>query len=173
MDAFLEERSRKKGLSPGLLLGIASAVVVMAALIGLFYLMSGGESEEKNVLEGAVLEGTEEFDKYTNEIIITTNPDRLMQSRTGLGTITMHIGGSVYNKGERVLDTLQVRVSVIDPENEVIKEKKFILVPNSQRDTLDPGKTITVNVSIGGFSETDDRANVRWKVTAFKFADAS
>ena len=31
-----------------------------------------------------------------------------------------------------------------------------------------PGETIDVHLEIGGFDKNDDRANIRWKVTAIR-----
>ena len=104
MDTFLEDKKKKKGVNLGLIGGVGAALIVIAGLVFLFSLMSPSESEVGSALDGAYLEGSKEFEAYTRNLIVTTNTDRLMQSRTGLGTITMHIGGSVYNKGDRVLD---------------------------------------------------------------------
>ncbi|MCB1025147.1 MAG: hypothetical protein KDB79_12195, partial [Acidobacteria bacterium] len=143
---------------------------IVAGLISTFWFFTPGEAEHKDILAGAFLEGTPEFENYTKEIIISTNTDRLMQSMTGLGTITMHMSSSIYNKGDRVISGLQVLASVVDTDGKVVREKKFMMVPNTQRETLEPGQSISVTVNIGGFSTEDDRANVRWKVTAIKLA---
>ncbi len=172
MDTFLvDEKREKKGANLGLLAGVCVALLTIAGLIFLFSQMSPEDLEKEDLLAGAFREGSKEFDKYTKDVIVTTNTDRLMQSMTGLGTITMHVGGSVYNKGDKVLSALQVRVGVIDPENKVIKARNFMLIPNSEHEVLRPGKTINVNVNIGGFKQDDDRANVQWKVVALKFRE--
>ncbi len=169
METFLGPEREKKGFNKGLAAGLVAAVLFISGLIGLFALIPPVEHNSEDVLQGAYFEGSPEFDEYTKQIIITTNTDRLQQSFTGLGSITMHIGGRVYNKGDKALSALQVMVAVIDPESNVIKDKKFVLIPNSESDVLYPGTTISVTVNIGGFSTEDDRANVRWKVTAIKF----
>ena len=173
MDEFLREKKDKKGLNNTLLVSGLIGVLLIGGAIGLISLIPPIETNRNDVLIGAFTEGSPEFDDYTKEIVVTTDTDRLMQSMTGLGKITMHVGGSIYNKGDKTLTALQVNVGVIDSESKVIKEKKFILFPNSRRSTLDPGKTINVNVNLGGFAQDDDRANVRWKVTALKLRDYS
>ncbi len=169
MESVFGKEKEKKGVNKILLGGILAAVVLIGGAFWTISIVKPIVGHDDKSLEGAYFEGSQEFAEYTKEIIISTNTDRLMQSLTGLGSVTMHIGGSVYNKGEKTLTALQVNVGVIDSESKVMKEKKFILLPNSERDRLNPGETMNVNVNIGGFTTEDDRANVRWKVTAMKF----
>ena len=104
-------------------------------------------------------------------VVLTTDPDRLLQSMTGMGKIIMNIGGRIRNKGDKSLSALQVKVGVVDSESAVIKEQKFTIIPSYKKPTLGPSETIDVSVNIGGFTKEDDRANVRWKVTAMKFEE--
>ena len=83
----------------------------------------------------------------------------------------MYISGQIYNKGNRVINGLEVNVAVVDQFNEVLKEKRVLVVP-TQRPTLGPGETITISLEIPGFTKNDDRANIRWKVTAIRTADS-
>ncbi|MFV0387506.1 MAG: hypothetical protein ACK5NT_02030 [Pyrinomonadaceae bacterium] len=168
MDSFLEPEKKKSFFSPGILLGAIIAIVLIGTGIFLLSLVKPITTEHSTVLDGATFEGSPGFDDYTKQIIISTDPDKLQQSMTGLGTITMFIGSSIYNKGDRALTAIEVLVSVIDTKNEVIKEKKFVVLPTEKSAVLEPGEKMDTSVSIGGFSRDDDRANVRWKVTAFK-----
>ena len=170
MDAFLGEKKEKKGINKVLIVGVLIGVLLFAGVIGVISLIPTEEVDRKDVLEGAFLEGAPEFEKYTKEIIISTNPNRLLQSMTGMGTITMYIGGTIRNKGDKDLSVLEVRVEVIDQEGKVIKKKKYAVIPKAQK-ILGSGKNVNISVNIAGFSPDDDRANVRWKVTALKFAD--
>ncbi|MEZ5345138.1 MAG: hypothetical protein R2681_06220 [Pyrinomonadaceae bacterium] len=170
MDSVFGKKQENKGSSTGLILGLAAGFFIVAGIITALWLLTPGEAEHEDVLAGASFEGSPEFADYTKQVIITTNTDRLMQSMTGLGTITMHMSSSIYNKGDKTINALQVLASVVDSEGKVIKEKNFIMIPNSERNSLDPGETMSVTVNIGGFSTEDDRANVRWKVTALKLA---
>jgi hypothetical protein len=55
----------------------------------------------------------------------------------------MSIHGTIRNKGEKIINGLEVSVSVVDKQNKVIKEKKTMVVPN-QSPTLPPNETIPV-----------------------------
>jgi len=169
MDNFLRESETKQGSRKGIIVAILVALLVVAGIIaGIAFMPSSGEMKA-DAMEGAHLEGSKEFEEYTKEIIITTDPDRLLQSMTGMGKIIMNIGGRIRNKGDKTLSALQVRVSVIDTKSAVIKEKKFTIIPSYNKSTLGSNESIDVSVNIGGFTKEDDRANVRWKVTAMKF----
>jgi hypothetical protein len=76
----------------------------------------------------------------------------------------MFINGKIRNKGDRTIDILEVRVAVVTQFNQVLKERKILVVPVQQA-TLDPGETIPITLTMDGFSKNDDRANIRWKVT--------
>jgi len=170
METFLGENKKKKGPNKVLIATTLVAVLVIVVAIGGISLIPSNEVEKEDKLEGAFLEGSKEFEKYTKEIIVYTDPNRLMQAMTGMGSITMYIGGTIRNKGDRDVDGLRVKIEVIDQKNKAIKQKSYVIIPKLQS-ILSSGENVDVSVNIGGFSVDDDRANVRWKVTAIRFAE--
>lgn len=171
MDNFLQETKQEKSRISGVLI---TALLVAAAIVagGLWLLtfQPSREEQQQQQLVGAFLEGSPEFDNYTKQLVITTDFDKTTQSPLGLGTIQMSIHGTIRNKGDRTINGLEVAVSVVDIKNQVVKEKKTMVVPN-QSAIIQPGETIPVFVPIDGFKKDDDRANVRWKVSAIRFAN--
>ena len=79
----------------------------------------------------------------------------------------MYIKGSIRNKGNRVINGLEVNVAVVDSFNQTLREKRVLVVP-TQRPQLGPGEVIPISLEISGFDKKDDRANIRWKVTAIR-----
>jgi hypothetical protein len=158
------------GFNRTLLFGGIFAVAVVAVVIALLINLPTAEHEDKQVLEGAVLEGTPAFEEYTKDIIITNDPNRMAQSKTGLGGIVMMLAAKILNKGDKTLTGLEVSVGMIDTKNNLIKDKKVLFVPQYYPE-LKPGESIDVTVNIDGFKDDDDRANARWKVTAIKFKE--
>jgi len=79
----------------------------------------------------------------------------------------MGITGRVKNKGDKTIDGLEVNVAVVDQFNQVLKEKRVLVVPTQQA-LLAPGEAIPITLTIDGFDKNDDRANIRWKVTAIR-----
>ena len=56
---------------------------------------------------------------------------------------------------------------MVDRENNTLKEKSVLVVP-TQRGQIAPGETIPITLEIAGFDRKDERANIRWKVTAIR-----
>lgn len=169
MDTLLQTEDReKKGVNKILLVGLLIGTLLVAGAIGLFSLKPSSEERQQQLLAGAFLEGTPEFEQYTKDIVVQTEMDNIMQSPTAMGTIMMSIPAKIRNKSQKTIAALEVKVGVVDLAGKVVRERKLIVVPK-QVETLPPGQTIRVVGSIEGFRKDDDRANVRWKVTAIKF----
>ena len=124
------------------------------------------EQRTAQILEGSFREGSPEFAVLNKDIIISTD-DRTVESPTGMGTITMFIHGNIKNKGTKNVTALEVNVGVVTQQNEVIRERRILVVP-VQQPALPAGETIPITLTLDGFDRKDDRANIRWKVTAIK-----
>jgi len=146
------------------------AIIIALALIGIvvFFLSRTppADQQRERILASAFHEGSPEFSELSKDIIIATD-DRTVESPTGLGTISMFIRGNIHNKGNHTIDILEVNVAVITQFNEVLKQKRMLVVP-VQQPSLGPGEDIPITLTIDGFSKNDDRANIRWKVTAIR-----
>jgi hypothetical protein len=167
VESFLENKTEKGGVNKaGLLIGALIGVTLLGLVI---WLITGPSRDEQiaNVLEGSYHEGTPEFEQITKDIIISTREDTV-ESPNAFGTISMFIKGRIRNKGTRVINGLEVNISVVDRNDQVVREKRVLVIP-SQYEKLNPGETIDpVTLSIDGFNKKDDRANIRWKVTAIR-----
>ncbi|PYS90576.1 MAG: hypothetical protein DMF62_04520 [Acidobacteria bacterium] len=166
MDAFLNETEKKKTNYKGYILGAVVGLIAMAGIIFIAARRPSMEEQAAAVLEGAFTEGSPEFDAITKDIIISTT-DKTIEGQNAFGSISMFIVGKVKNKGNKLIDGLEVNVAVIDQFNTPIKEKRVLVVPTQQAQ-LGPGETIPITLSIEGFKKSDDRANIRWKVTAIR-----
>lgn len=169
MDTLFENgKAEKRGVNKVMLAALAIAALLVAGGIWLWSLQPTLEEQKQQQLEGAYLEGSPEFEKYTKNIIISTDTDRTTESLIGLGTIAMMLHADIKNRGDKSINGLEIKVGVVDSFNKVIKEKKVMLVPN-QIIKLNPNETTHISVPIDGFKPDADRANIRWKVTAIRF----
>ena len=166
MDAFLGQNEEKKGINMGFVIGIAVGVIAIAVAIWLLSFRPPVEDQMARVLEGSYYEGSPEFEQLTKDIIIVTD-DKTVQSPNGFGRISMFIVGKIRNKGTKVISALEVNVAVVDSMEAVVKEKRVLVVPE-QRERIEPNEIIPIKLSLGGFDKKDDRANIRWKVTAIR-----
>ncbi len=167
MENFIDGSKPKRGINKGFIAGILIAVIFLA---GLAWLISQRPTEgdlKAKQLEGMFLEGSPEFAQLNKDIVISTDFNRTTESPTGLGTIQMSIWGNIRNRGSKVINGLQVRVSVIDRQNKVLKEREVLIIP-TQQTLLGGGETLDANVVFDGFSKDQERANIRWKVSAIR-----
>jgi archaellum component FlaG (FlaF/FlaG flagellin family) len=165
MDEMFQESPRKR-VNPLFIGAAVFGIVVITLAIWLLSFKPSMEEQTARILAGSLREGSPEFEQLTKDIVISTDPNTI-ESPMALGGISMFISGTIRNKGTRTLDALEINVSVVTQFNQVLKEKRMLVVP-TQVSRLEPGQTIPVTVSLEGFSKNDDRANIRWKVTAIR-----
>jgi hypothetical protein len=164
----LLQTNEKKGANKVLLGALLAAAVLVAGAVYLFSLNPSTDEKKQQLLADSYLEGSPEFEQYTKDIVIQTDMENIMQSPTGMGTIMMSVPAKIRNKGQKTVSALEVKVAVVDLAGKVVREKKLLVVPGQQHQTLQPGQIIPITASVEGFKRDDDRANVRWKVTAIK-----
>lgn len=167
MDTFLQQPEKKRG-NMMFLAAIGIGVIAVVAFLGLVSLKSSTQQIQTQALEGAFREGTPEFEKYTKKIIAETDEKNTTESPTGMGTIIMSIRGRMHNRTGKTLTGLEIKVSVIDSFGNPVKEKTTVVIPKEEVTKLETGQILPVQVTIEGFNKNDDRANLRWKVTAIK-----
>jgi hypothetical protein len=167
MDTLLQNTNEKPP-NKSMLLALGIAIFVVATIILLLYLKPTTQEVKLQTLEGAYLEGSPEFEAITRKIIIFNDAQNTMESPTGLGTITMFTRATIRNNSDKRITALEIRVSVVDPFDKVIKEKTHLVVPSKDVTSMAPNENLPVLVPIEGFAKDDDRARVKWKVTAIK-----
>lgn len=164
----LFEKEKKRGINKAFIVGGLIGIAAIAAIIFVAMLRPSMEDQKQAVLADALREGSPEFQEVTKDIIIATTDDTV-ESPNAFGHISMFITGRIRNKGNRVINGLEVNVAVVDQFNQTLKEKRVLVVP-TQIGQLGPGEVIPITLSLDGFDRKDDRANIRWKVTAIRVA---
>ena len=168
MDSLFE-KEEKRGINKAFILGGLIGMIAIAAVIFIAMQRPSMEDQKQAVLADALREGSPQFQEITKDIIISTG-DNTVESPNAFGYISMFITGNIRNKGNRVINGLEVHVAVVDQFNQTLKEKRVLVVP-TQLGQLGPGETIPITLSLDGFNKKDDRANIRWKVTAIRVAE--
>ena len=166
MEGLLGQEKEKRGINWIFIIGGIVGVVILGAAIWVLSWQPSIDEQKAAILQGSFHEGSTEFAQITKDIIISTGDDTLV-SPNAFGSISMYIKGKIRNKGARVIDGLEINVAVVDSFEEPIREKRMLVVP-TQVSQLGPGETINVSLEISGFTRKDDRANIRWKVTAIR-----
>jgi hypothetical protein len=167
MKTFLDEPEPKKGMNMMFVVAVLIGIGLVAGLLGLVSMKKSTQQIQVDAMEGAYREGSPEFALYTRKIIAETDTERTQQSPTGMGTIVMSIRGNILNITGKTLTGLEIKVTVVDSNDQPVKDKTTVIIPK-EVEKLESGKTLPVQVTIEGFNKDDDRANIRWKVTAIK-----
>ena len=166
MDPIFDQIEQKNLNVRGYVIGAIVGLIIIGAIIFIATRRPSMEDQAAAVLQGAYTEGSPEFDAITKDIIISTS-DKTIEGQNAFGSISMNIVGRLKNKGDKMIDGLEVNVAVVDQFNQVVKEKRVLVVP-TQHAQLGPGETVPITLSLEGFKKNDDRANIRWKVTAIR-----
>lgn len=167
METLERHNAPKKGINKIFIVAILIAVYLVGGAIWFLSKKPSMQQQVDNSMDGAFRAGSPEFDALTKRIVIQTDEDRTIQSPIGLGTIVMSIGGQIKNLTGKTVTGLEINVAVIDSFGKPVKDKTLIVVP-LQYTKMNPNETAEVTVRIDGFDPKDDRANIRWKVTAIK-----
>jgi hypothetical protein len=168
MDNLFEKKEEKKGFNMGFLVGGIIGVFVIGIIILVAMQRPSMGEQEAAVLADALRPDSPQFQEITKDIIISTG-DNTVQYANAFGGISMAIVGNIRNKGNRAINGLEVNVAVVDQFNQQIKDKSVLVVPR-QQEILAPGDSIPITLTLDGFKRDDDRANIRWKVTAIRVA---
>ena len=68
----------------------------------------------------------------------------------------------------RTINGLEVWAAVVDHQDKPVRERTVVVIPTELHPELEPNKTMDVIVTLG-VSDSDDRANIRMEITAFRF----
>ncbi len=166
MNDLFKPKEKKGGINKLLLAGMIIGIVVIGTVIGVLSLRPSIEEQTATIMAGTFKEGSPEFAELQKDIVISTD-EGTVQSPTGMGTISMYINGKIRNKGTKTVTALEVNVAVVTQFNDVIRERRILVVP-VQQSIIAPGQIIPITLTLDGFKKEDDRANIRWKVTAIK-----
>ena len=148
------------------------AILIAVLLVGggiliIWKLQPSMEEQQSQALSGAFREDSPEFQVITKRIIAENDEDKTWFSPVGTGGIMMSIAGKIRNNSDKTLTGLEIKVSVLDSFDKVVKDNTLTVVTTQQK-KLEPEGEMNVVVRIDGFKPDDDRARIRWKVTAIK-----
>lgn len=165
MDQFLEEKDEKKGVNKVFVLALLGAAVLIVAVIVVMSFWPSLDDRMAQALAAAYLPGSPEFTELNKDIVISN--DNTIESPMATGKISMFLHGKIHNRGTRTITVLEVNAAVVTQFNEVLRERRMLVVPLQQA-SLGPGEEIPITLTLDGFDKNDDRANIRWRVTTIK-----
>jgi len=157
---------------------IVVVAAIAAVVIGaLFYLLmrKSAAPTPPATLQGAVRPGSPDWDKYSKLIVLDDPADCpeegsrfcAVEAKRALGDIQMTLRATVRNFTGHTITGLEVMAAVVDHDNKPVRQRTRIVIPSGGAAELLPNKTTSISVLIDGFTESDDRANVKMDVTGF------
>jgi len=145
---------------------IVVAVIAAVLIGGVFYILlrKSVATGKQDTLQGAVRPGSPDWDKYAK--LIPLDKPEADEAKRALGDIVMTLHTTARNFTGRTITGLEVQASVVDSAGKPVRERTLVVVPGRQPE-LDPLKTMQVSVMLEGFSESDNRANIKMEVSGF------
>lgn len=145
---------------------IAVAVIAAVAIGGFFYILlrKSVATGPPATLQGAIRPGSPDWDKYVK--LIALDDPEADEAKRALGDTVMTLHTTARNFTGRTITGLEIRASVVDSDGKPVKQRAVVVVPGRQPE-LDPLKTMRVSIMIDGFTDSDNRANIKMEVTGF------
>jgi len=166
-EMFVMEPPKKRSAA-GLIVGLIVGFLLIGGVIYWWLNRTPSiQDQTAQFLVGALRPGSPEFDDLQKKVMIAKDENRTVESPTGLGTISMFIYGTIYNRTGKTITALEVNVNVTDQQKNVIKDKNVLVVPVEQP-SIAPGESVPITTTLDGFDRKADRANYNFKVTAIK-----
>jgi hypothetical protein len=146
---------------------IVVAVIAAVVIGGFFYLLLRRTvtPTASPALEGAVRSGSPDWDKYSK--LIARDDPEADEAKRALGDTVMTLHTTVRNFTGKTIVGLEMWAAVVDHDNKPVKEKTLVVIPGRQTE-LEPNKTMRVSMVLEGFTDNDDRANIKMEVRGFK-----
>lgn len=145
---------------------IVVAVIAAIFIGGFFYLLlrKSVASSPAPTLQGAIRPGSPDWDKYAK--LIALDDPEADESKRALGDTVMTLQTTARNFTGKTITGLEIRAAVVDHDGKAVKQRTLVVVPGRQPE-LDPNKTMRVAIVLDGFTDEDDRANIKMEVAGF------
>jgi len=157
--SIAEDKSRRT-------LIIVVAAFAAAFIAGFFYLLlrSTATPSAPPTLVGAIRPGSPDWDKYSK--LIARDEPEADEAKRALGDTVMTLQTTVRNFTGRTITGLEMHAAVVDHDGKPVRERTVVIIPGRQSE-LEPNKTLKVPIKLEGFTDNDDRANIKMEVTGF------
>jgi hypothetical protein len=170
------EQAEKKQNKAATLVVTAAIVLLSALLILGFWYIRRQPAPNANVaqarLDNAVRRGTPEWDKNIKNLVLEVTADDKFESLKAMGGIWMKIQPTLRNFTGKSVTGLEMRVYVHDLQGRIVKEKTQIVIPGNINgvayEELENNKTVKIPLTLDGFKQTDERADIKMEITGFR-----
>lgn len=145
---------------------VSSVLLIVGLLAWMRSAGSGPTGGQQARLEGGLRAGTPEFEQYRSKI--SMDKPEATEAKRALGDTVMTLKTTLRNFTGRTLNGLEMYAAVVDSQGKPVKERIVQVIPKT-RPELNNNETMEVPVMLEGFTDTDDRANIKMEITAVRF----
>lgn len=169
--SFQEPQLVKEAKPPKIawIIGAVVALVILLVVGALYYLETERATApvaEDQRLEGALRNGTPEFEEARSNILV--GQVQATESPRAAGDIVMELTASITNNTGRTINGLELRGAVLDAQGNVAKERTVIVIP-AQQEALNPNEKMDVRILLEGVSPQAERDRVEINPTGIRF----
>jgi hypothetical protein len=146
---------------------IVVAAFAAAFIAAFFYLLMRNVAAPSPppTLAGAIRSGSAEWEKY-RKLIALDDPEA-DEAKRALGDTVMTLQTTVRNFTGRTITGLEIHAAVVNHDGNPVKERTVVVLPRPDHPELEPNKTMKAAVRLEGFTDSDDRANIKMEITGF------
>jgi hypothetical protein len=163
------DRNTPLGQNPTRIVWIVVGVVAVLILAGIVIFRRQSPATapvESARLPNAIRPGSPEFEQYKQQIVL--DKPVADEAKRALGDIVMTLRSTVRNFTGRTINGLEIRAAVVNMEGKPIKERTVVYIPTRYPE-LEPNKTLPVAITLEGFKDSDERADIQMEITGFTF----
>ncbi len=171
MSAKLNDEADASRRKIFIIAAIVSALLIAALVFWATRSGTNGAAQQPR-LEGAIRADSPEFAQLRERIVVDfIADDDAFESTRPVGDIVMTLRPKVRNFTGRTITGLELLATVVDLDNNPVKQRTRIAIPNAEtgQSELEHNKILVVSILMEGFNKDDVRANIRVEVTGVKF----
>jgi hypothetical protein len=165
-----DKSATTKKESRTLIIVVAIIAALLIAVLFYFLMRATGGGTTAPTLEGAIRQGSPEFEQYRERIVL--DEPEANEARRPLGDIVMTLQTTVRNFSSKTLSGLEIRGAVVDHQGQPVKQRTVVVIPSPVPGgpaELAANKTLVVRVVLDGMTDTHDRADIKMEITGFRF----
>ncbi len=135
MSIQLEPKGKASSGSKLILLAAAACAAVVLGAIVFLWVRSSGTAGTQQV-EGLLHKGSSDYEKYLP--LLTTVAKKATVQRNYAGQRTVLVSGAIHNGSDRWLEALEIRITLFQGDQPVLRETRLPLFPGSRAKPASP-----------------------------------
>jgi hypothetical protein len=150
---------------------IPVAVVVFAAIVGVFILFGFNKQDESVVLDGVLRAGDPNFEWYKKYVSIEQESQKIQLGSNYAGDKIVMFSGTIHNGGEKTLDVVEVKLVLFNYEEPVWETVRVPIRPDGRITPIPPLGRRSFSLYVETLPEAWNAGEAEMWIHGFRFAD--